>query len=236
MPRRRRNSSGTSKAGTTPIAAIPRSDSDHPSTSRELPRSCLVPQTRTVHENGATPSRRPVGPAASIVDRPHPLRESAVRPFPWPTAAASTRRSSRRGDTEHSRRRRDPELGLVRSHEPEDPFGPVSRANQTVAFARISRSSRNRRTSRRRRRNSWRSAVVVPSWRRPSSRSAWATQLRIDCAEGSNSRARWSGLRPDRTRSTICSRYSAGYRFLFLDIVDTSSSKDVVSTKSGQPQ
>ena len=87
---------------------------------------------------------------------------------------------------------------------------------------------------RHRRRNSDRSAVVRPSARRPSSRSACHTQLRIDCAEGSNSRARWSGLRPDRTRSTICCRYSGGYRGLDLGIVDTSSSKDVLSTKPGQ--
>ncbi len=109
-----------------------------------------------------------------------------------------------------------------------------SRANQAVALAGISRSSRSRRMSRRRRRNSDRSAVVRPSARRPSSRSACHTQLRIDCAEGSNSRARWSGLRPDRTRSTICFRYSAAYRGLDLGIVDTSSSKDVLSTKPGQ--
>ncbi len=88
--------------------------------------------------------------------------------------------------------------------------------------------------SRHRRRSSDRSAVVRPSAQRPSSRSACLTQLGIDCAEGSNSRARWSGLRPDRTRSTICCRYSAGYRGLDLGIVDTSSSKEVLSTKPGQ--
>lgn len=122
----------------------------------------------------------------------------------------------------------------MRSHEPEDPFRSVSRANQAVALARISRSSRSLRTSRRSRRNSSRSAVVVPSLRRPSSRSACLTQLRIDCAEGSNSRARWSGLRPDRTRSTICCRYSAGYGGLDLGVVGTSSYKEEVSTKPGQ--
>ena len=44
----------------------------------------------------------------------------------------------------------------------------------------------------------------------------------------------WSGLRPDRTRSTIWRRYSAGYRGLDLAIVGTSSYKDEVSTKPGQ--
>jgi len=74
----------------------------------------------------------------------------------------------------------------------------------------------------------------LPSLRRPSSRSACATQLRIDCAEGSNSLARWYGLRPDRTSSRIGCRYSEGYRLLLLDIVGTSSAKDQVSTKPGQ--
>ena len=56
------------------------------------------------------------------------------------------------------------------------------------------------------------------------------------CAENSNSRASWSELRPDRTRSTICCRYSAGYRGLDLGIVGTSSSNDEMSTKPGQAQ
>jgi hypothetical protein len=44
--------------------------------------------------------------------------------------------------------------------------------------------------------SSSRSAVVRPSSRRPLSRSACATQLRIACADGSNSLASSSGLRP----------------------------------------
>ena len=51
------------------------------------------------------------------------------------------------------------------------------------------------RISRRRRLSSSRSAVVRPSARRPSSRSACATQLRIACADGSNSFASSSGPR-----------------------------------------
>lgn len=46
------------------------------------------------------------------------------------------------------------------------------------------------------------------SARRPSSRSAWATQLRIACADGSNPRANSAGSRPARTRSTIWRRNS----------------------------
>jgi hypothetical protein len=37
-----------------------------------------------------------------------------------------------------------------------------------------------------------------------------ATQVEIDCAVGSNSRASSSGVRQDRTRSTICRRNSGG--------------------------
>ncbi|TDD24764.1 CPBP family intramembrane glutamic endopeptidase [Nonomuraea diastatica] len=53
------------------------------------------------------------------------------------------------------------------------------------------------------------SALVSPSWR-PSSRSAWRTQVRIDCAEGWNSLASSSGVRPARTSSTVCRRNSGG--------------------------
>src|ERR1700731_4755546 len=52
------------------------------------------------------------------------------------------------------------------------------------------------RQSRRRRPSSSRSTVVGPSTRRPSSRSACATQLRIACADGSNSFASCSGTSP----------------------------------------
>ena len=69
-------------------------------------------------------------------------------------------------------------------------------------------SSRTRRISRRRRRSSSCSAVLSPSARRPSSRSACTTQLRIACADGSNSRAKSSGVRPARTSSIIWRRYS----------------------------
>ena len=48
-----------------------------------------------------------------------------------------------------------------------------------------------------------------PSARRPSSRSACTTQLRIACADGSNSRAKSSGVRPARTSSIIWRRYSS---------------------------
>ena len=50
--------------------------------------------------------------------------------------------------------------------------------------------------------------LVVMMIARPASRSACATQFRIACAVGSNSFARLSGLRPDRTSSIICRRNS----------------------------
>jgi hypothetical protein len=60
----------------------------------------------------------------------------------------------------------------------------------------------------RRLKSSSRSAVVNPPSPLPASRSACATQFRIDCAVGSNSRANLSGDRPGRTSSTICRRNS----------------------------
>ncbi len=61
------------------------------------------------------------------------------------------------------------------------------------------------------RRSSSFSSVVRPSERVPSSGSACRTQFQIDCADGSNSRDSSSGVRPPRTRSTICCRYSGEY-------------------------
>ena len=63
------------------------------------------------------------------------------------------------------------------------------------------------------RRRSSRSCVVSPSVLRPSSRSACTTQLRIDCADGSNSSANSSGLLPTRTSpKTSASASGASYR------------------------
>ncbi len=60
-------------------------------------------------------------------------------------------------------------------------------------------------------RTSLRSAIVRPSLRRPSSRSACSTQRRIAVADGSNSFASRSGLRPARTNSTIRALNSGAY-------------------------
>ena len=111
----------------------------------------------------------------------------------------------------------------------------MAKASQAAAFFRISFSSRRTRFSRRSRRSSSFSSVVRPSVRVPSSRSAWRTQFQIDCAVGSNSRDSESGVRPPRTRSTICCRYSGEYGGRLLGIVSSSTSLRV-STKPGQLQ
>ena len=112
----------------------------------------------------------------------------------------------------------------------------VSRANQAAAFDRISRSSRSWRFSRLSRLSSARSAVRNPPSPPPVSRSDCATQLRIDCAVGSNSRDNSSGERPACTSSTICRRNSGVYAALVLPIVDSSVPNSPVSTKPGQLQ
>src|SRR6202035_4365470 len=148
---------------------------------------------------------------------------------------------ARLGHAEHACHRGNREAGLVRAHEPEEPDGsvPVSRANQAAAFERISRSSRSCLFSRRSRVNSSRSNALRPgaaSSRRPSFRSAWATHARMEWPLGSNSRARSSGLRPARTRSTICRRNSGEYGGRVLGIGSTSGERLRVSTKPGQSQ
>lgn len=94
-------------------------------------------------------------------------------------------------DPEHAAHRSYRKLNLVRSHQSEDSFGFVSacRANEAVAFARISRSSFTLRSPRRSWLNSSRSVLVRKSRRLPPLASVCATQLRIACAVGSNSRA-----------------------------------------------
>ena len=177
---------------------------------------------------------RSVRPSAAFVNRPHARAQRLVRGLARRALTCTPRVVPARGDSEHSGHRGDSKLGLIRSHEPVDLPGTVPRANQAVAFAKISRSSRSRRFSRRRRRSSSRSAVLGPSPRRPSSRSPCTTQLRIACAVGSNSRDNSSGLRPARTNSTIWRRNSGAYGGLDLGMVDTSSPKGQVSTNSGQ--
>ena len=142
------------------------------------------------------------------------------------------------GDAQNTAQSSNWIIGLMGSHEFEDPSGivPVSRANQAAAFDRISRSCFSRRFSRRKRRSSSCSAVVRPSLRWPDDSSACWTQFRIICDDGSNSCPSSSGVRPDRISSIICRRNSGGYAWCLFPIADSLLPKDYVSTKTGQLQ
>src|SRR5262245_16685057 len=136
-------------------------------------------------------------------------------------AASRPRMIAAGGDAQNTAHRGHRMYGPVLAHESVSFGGTVfvSRANQAAARERMSRSTLSWRFSRRKRWSSWRSAEVNPSARRPSSRSACATQLRIVCAVGSNSRSNSSGVRPARTRSTICRRNSGAYGAHFLPLL-----------------
>jgi hypothetical protein len=125
---------------------------------------------------------------------------------------------------------------IVHLHEPEEPDGimPTSLANQAAGAFTISRSSRSCFFSRRSRCRSSRSTLVSPSGPMPCSRSAWRTQLRMACAEGSNSRDSSSGFLPERAKSTICLRNSDAYGGRDLGIVDSSRESAQVSSRTGQ--
>ena len=123
-----------------------------------------------------------VGPARGAVDVTDAIEHCSVALGAGRRRPALPRVVPAGGDPQQPAHRGDRIEGPVGSHELEDPDGiePVSRANQAAAFASISRSWRSRRFSRLSRRSSSRSALVKPSCERPSSRSAWPTQLRID--------------------------------------------------------
>jgi hypothetical protein len=71
----------------------------------------------------------------------------------------------------------------------------LSRAKNTAAFFRISRSSRRSAFSRRKRASSARSSVTNPG-RRPVSISAWRSQRRMVSGSTPKSSATWRGDRP----------------------------------------
>ena len=116
----------------------------------------------------------PVRATASFVEGSDSIRQRRVLSGPCRWASGSPRVVSAGGDTQQSTHRSNGKTDLIHLHELEDflDLESVSRANQAVAFAKMSRSSRSRRFSRRSLTISWRSAVVRPSFRRPSSRSA----------------------------------------------------------------
>ena len=68
--------------------------------------------------------------------------------------------------------------------------------------------------------------VAANDTRQPASRPACVTQFRMAWADGSNSRAKSSGVRPARTRSTICCLNTAGYGGLVFGICRHPSSQE----------
>jgi hypothetical protein len=125
--------------------------------------------------------------------------------------------------------------GLVRFHEFEERFeGAPSVANQAAAFERISRSSLSLRFSRRSRASSSRSVLLNPPSPLPVSRSSCFTHREIDQGVGPNSFDKDAGVRPERTKSTICRLNSGVYRTALLAIVNSFNQNIEVSTKAGQ--
>jgi len=100
------------------------------------------------------------------------------------------------------------------------------------------RSSLSCRFSRRRFLSSSPSTLLSTSSRFPASASVWATQLRMVCAEHSNSLDSSCAFRPARTKATTLRRYSGGYATLDLGIFANTSpcAEDRVSTKPGRLQ
>ena len=123
------------------------SASAHPSQARlahETSHPFAAHPAPAGHQLGMDP-RRPIGATRALVDGPDcaPQRLLALRTKRTPTA--SPRVVPAGGDAQHPAHRGHPMMGLIRLHELED-FArtePVSRANQAVAFASISRSSRS---------------------------------------------------------------------------------------------
>jgi hypothetical protein len=107
-------------------------------------------------------ARRAIGSMRSSVDRADMTRQIGVSGRPsgsWSAPPGVVARGRNPQDAGHCA---NGIHGLVRAHEPVNPFGLalLSRANQAAAFARMSRSWRRRWFSRRRRPSSSRSALV----------------------------------------------------------------------------
>ena len=148
----------------------------HPGQARlaHQPRDAFAAHPASAREQLRVHSRHPVRAMRIAVDAANHRAQLLVATGPTRPSTTSPRGVPAGGDAQHPAHRGHPMTGLVCAHEPEDLPGtePVSRANQAVAFAKMSRSSRTRRSSRRSRRSSSRSELVSPSSRRPWSRSA----------------------------------------------------------------
>ena len=109
-------------------------------------------------------SRHSIGPIRPLVDLLNPLRQCFVCDCSLRRCSFHPRVETAGGDFQYAAHRGDGIHGLVRFHELEDSGGveSVSRANQAVAFAKISRSCLSRRFSRRNCLSSSRSSDVSP--------------------------------------------------------------------------
>ena len=157
-------------------------------------------------------ARGTVRAAAAGVDQPNRGREAGVGDRPRRRRARPPGVVAARRHAQDAAQPGDRVGPLLRLDDPEPAHRVASLAKKVAACRRISRSSRRTRFSRRTRASSSRSAVVSPSLRRPASRSAWRTQLRIAWAEQLRARPSSSGFRsPERTSRTASARTSGGY-------------------------
>lgn len=142
----------------------------------------------------------PVGAVRGRVDHADPAQQRRIARGMGRGRAAAPCVGAGHRDAENARHGGDREVGLGRAHEPEDPPGPLSRANQGRRLCQDGALRAHAWFSRRSLAGSFRSGPVTPpSLQAPPTRSACRTQFQIDCAVGSNSRQSSSRVRPDPT-------------------------------------
>ena len=164
----------------------------------------LASDVDTVSGELGVNARRPVGTTAALMNVADARLEHIVA-LPAPRRlAVSPRVEPARGDAEHAGHRGGAVAGLIRSHELER-FPGTEPVSRANQAAAFASISRSSRNRRFSRRR-----------RRSSSRAS----SRI--------------ARPERTSSTIWRRNSGGYGRCVRGIVDSSSPKGSVSTKTGQ--
>lgn len=214
-----------------------------------------APQARSQKTHGLYQSSDPLATYARImvvsqlcVDHPRAVHSTraAVDRLDLPSqpqirSCPSTRRSTA-PDVESTPRNlehaaHDPHRmdGLIRLREPEERFELLPLvANQAAAPGRISGFSLSLRFSRRSRADSSRYVLISPPSPLSSSRGSCFTHSAMVQDVGPNSFASETGVRPERTRSTICCLNSRVYRVALLATVNASKSYLEVSTQPGQ--
>ncbi len=142
--------------------------------------------------------------------------------MPTPTRSAPTCRPATKTSPSVGRSRPVTSFRIVDLPQPEGPTmatkSPACTVRSVQSSARKASLPAPKRTFTS---SSWtmRRTVVVGS-RRPSRQSASATQFRMAWVDGSNSRPRFWGSRPARTRSTICCRNSGAWGGRVLGIAE----------------